>query len=74
MAYEFSKEEIQQIKDNLSQIGSHIPNNLASWVWGTYLKISGHNENQPCSCGSAGKHWKRAVDTISAFIRDYDNR
>jgi len=74
MESKFTKEEIKDIKDKLSQIGSHIPSNLATWVWGTYLTISGHKENQPCTCGSAGKHWRRAVETISAYVRDYDNR
>ena len=73
MESKFTKEEITQIKDNLKQIGSHIPNHLASWVWSTYLTISGHNENQPCTCASAGKHWRRAVETIDTFVRDYDN-
>lgn len=68
MESKFSTEELEQIKINLERINSHIPNDLASWVWNTYKHITGSNENQPCSCGSAGKHWRKAVDAIREYV------
>jgi hypothetical protein len=51
---EFTKEEIGVIKERMSKITTHIPNNQAKWLWDTYKKIKGTNEKQPCSCGSSG--------------------
>ena len=68
MESKFSTEEIQQIKINLERIQTHIPNDLASWVWNTYKQITGSNEKQPCTCGSSGKHWRKAVDAIREYV------
>lgn len=73
MAYNFNQEEIQEIRDNMSKISTHIPTNLTSWVWDTYRKISGSNEPKPCTCPSSGKLWKKSVDTINSFLKSYDN-
>ena len=69
MASKYNEEELQQIKLNLDRITDRIPNDLASWVWNTYKDITGSRENQPCSCGSAGKHWRKAVDTIREYVK-----
>lgn len=73
MESKFNKEEITEIKTNLQRIDTHIPNDLTHWVWNTYKRVTGSNENQPCSCGSAGKHWAKAVKEIKEFIKEYDN-
>jgi len=72
MAYNFNKEEISDIREKMSRISTHIPNDLASWVWSTYKKLGGQG-NQPCTCGSSGKLWKSAVDKINSFLKEYDN-
>ena len=69
---EFSKEEIRVMQERMSKISSHIPNNQASWLWNTYNKIKGTNEKQPCSCGSSGNLWRKGVDTINSFLKQYD--
>jgi len=68
MESKFTKEELEQINKNLERINTHIPNDLASWVWSTYKNITGSSEKQPCTCGSAGKHWKKAVDAIREYV------
>ena len=73
MEYKFSKEEIATMKEKMSSFTTHIPTNMTGYIWGTYKKIKGSRENQPCSCGSAAKHWRKAVDTINLFLKSYDN-
>jgi len=73
MEYKFSKEEIATMKERMSSFTTHIPNNLAGYIWNTYKKIKGSQEKQPCTCGSAAKHWRKAVDTINSFLKSYDN-
>ena len=38
--------------------------------WNTFNHIRGEREPQPCMCGSAGGHWKRAVDFLHDYIKD----
>lgn len=73
MAYDFSEQEITEIREKFGQIQDRIPNHLAGFVWNTYKKIKGSNEKQPCSCGSAAKHWRKAYDSIKSFLNSYDN-
>ena len=73
MEYKFSKEEIATMKERMSSFTTLIPNNLAGYIWNTYKKIKGTQEKQPCTCGSAAKHWRKAVDTINSFLKSYDN-
>jgi len=71
MASKYNKEELQQIKLNLDRITDRIPNDLSSWVWNTYKEITGSREPQPCTsgCPSAGKLWRKAVDTIREYVK-----
>ena len=73
MEYKFSKEEIATMKQKMSSFTTHIPTNMTGYIWGTYRKIKGSRENQPCNCGSAARHWRKAVDTINSFLKSYDN-
>ena len=57
---EFTEEEIEELKTNISQIKGRIPEHLAGWVWGTYNRINGSNEKQPCGCKSAAGLWGKA--------------
>jgi len=72
MGYNFNEEEIRVIKERMSKITSHIPNNQENWLCDTYNRIKGTNEKQPCSCGSSGNLWKKGVDTINVFLKKYD--
>jgi len=73
MEYKFSKEEIATMRKKMSSFTTHIPTGLTGYIWNTYKKIKGSQERQPCSCGSAAKHWKKAVDSINSFLKSYDN-
>lgn len=70
MEYQFSKEEINIMKENMSKITTHIPNDLAGYVWDTYKKLGGKG-NKPCSCPSSAKLWKSAVDKINSYLKSY---
>jgi len=72
MAYNFNTEEIEEMKKNMSRITTHIPNDLASWVWLTYNRLGGQGP-KPCTCPSSAKLWKSAVDKINSFLKTYDN-
>ena len=74
MESKFSKEEVQNIKNKISQIGSYMQKNDGPWIWDTYLKITGVKEKQPCYCKTSGVHWKKAIDAIHNFVKEYDNR
>lgn len=71
MAYNFNEQEIQEIRDNLKRITTHIPNDLAEWVWSTYKKLGGDG-NQPCTCPSSAKLWRGALSTITDYMKSYD--
>ena len=64
----YTEEEYRELKQITDGITTHIPNDKMGWVWNNYKKITGSNETQPCSCGSAAGHWKRAVEEIRNFI------
>lgn len=73
MAYNFNNEEIQEIRNNLQRITTHIPNDLADWVWSTYKKLGGEG-NKPCTCPSSGKLWRGAIEAINGYMKQYDNQ
>ena len=69
MNYEpLTEEEFNDLKAKLSSIKDYLPENMMTYIWSTFKKVSGSTENQPCSCASAGGHWKRAVQTLRDFI------
>jgi hypothetical protein len=39
-----------------------------------YNKIDGNHGGRPCTCSSAAKYWKAAVDTLNNYIKVNDNR
>ena len=42
---------------------------LLGYVWGTYKTITGSQENQPCSCKSAGGLWLKAVNVLRDYLK-----
>ena len=66
--YPYSEAEFVELRNVMMSITTHIPNDKMSWVWNNYLKITGTREPQPCSCGSAAGHWRRAAEGIREFI------
>lgn len=67
---ELTEEQLKELKETLSGIGSHLPENKANYIWNTFNHIRNENERQPCMCGSAGAHWKRAVDFLNDYIKN----
>lgn len=66
----FTNEEFTNLVTTLSTITTHIPENLGPYIWDTYKKITGSNENRPCYCGSAANHWRKAVDASREYIKN----
>jgi hypothetical protein len=66
----FTNEEFNEMVTFLSTITSHIPEQHIGYVWNNYKRISGDNSNQPCSCGSAAAHWRKAIDTMRTYVKD----
>lgn len=64
----YTQSEFNELKAVLAEITTHIPNDKMSWVWNNFKKVTNSNETQPCSCGSAASHWKRAVETLRNFV------
>lgn len=62
-------EEFEQLKGTILSIGSHLPENLAPYIWDNFNKLRNENEPRPCTCGSAGAHWKRAVDYLTDWTK-----
>lgn len=67
---ELTEEQLKELKQTLSGIGSHLPESKAGYIWSTFNHIRNERENQPCTCGSAGAHWKRAVDFLNDYIKN----
>jgi len=68
--FSYTEEEYKELKEKISGIKDWLPENLLVYIWDNYKKISGSNENRPCSCGSAAKHWAKAVNTIREYINE----
>ena len=66
----FSQEEMIEMKEVTEGITTHIPEHRMGYVWNTYNRIMGGNMGaQPCSCPSAAKHWRAAVDELRAYVK-----
>lgn len=70
MNYEpLTEEEFKELKEFINGLEGWLPDNKLDYVWRLFLKLSNHSEPQPCGCPSAGKHWKRAVDFLTDWIK-----
>lgn len=67
----FTEQEVSEIKETIDSIGVHLDTNKADWVWNKYTKIIDKAEKKPCLCGKSAGHWRRAVETIRAFVKDW---
>jgi len=63
-------EEYKQLKETVDSIESYLPENKAPYVWDMFNRLRGENENRPCTCGSAGAHWARAVTYLREYIKE----
>jgi len=69
MITELTPEELVHLKGVLEQIGSHLPTNHAPYVWDMFNRLNGTNTPRPCTCGSAGRYWKEAVDFLFNYVK-----
>ena len=67
----FTEEEVSEYKEVIENIGVHLSPEVAGWVWEKYTKIINKQENKPCMCGKSAQHWRRAVETIRSFVKDW---
>jgi len=65
-----SQSEYLDLRNTMSEIGAYLPDNKAPYIWATFNRLRNANESQPCTCGSSGKHWKRAVDFINEWLKE----
>ena len=68
--YPLTFEEFQELDKTLSEIGAYLPENKAPYIWDNFNKLRNENEPRPCTCGSSGAHWKRAVDYLHNWIKE----
>lgn len=64
----FTDEEIQNLRNQMSRVGSHLPEDMAGLIWSSYTKIIGRFESQPCTCGKNGSIWGNAVQTVREYL------
>jgi hypothetical protein len=69
----YNEAEFNELQLILQSITTHIPNDKMGWIWSNYLKVTKTTEPQPCSCGSAAGHWRRAVEGLRDFVTKVQN-
>lgn len=67
----FTEEELSEMKEVIENVGNHLSQDVAGWVWSKYSKIINDTPKQPCMCGKSSQHWRRAVQTIRSFVKDW---
>lgn len=65
-----TEEAFIELRDFIKSVGAYLPENKAQYVWNTYNAIRGESEMQPCTCASAGGHWKRAIDHLWNWVKE----
>lgn len=67
----FTEEEVSEMKEVIEGIGVRLSTDVAGWVWDKYTKIINKAEKKPCMCGKSANKWRRAVETIRSFVKDW---
>lgn len=65
-----TQEEYINLRDFITSIGSHLPENKTGYVWSMFNRLNGTNEPQPCTCPSSAGHWRRAVDFLINWVNE----
>lgn len=65
----FTKEEFDNLKSVVNSIKNYIPKDKMNLIWESYKRISNSTEPQPCSCPHSGKHWKKAYEMVSEYVK-----
>ena len=62
-------EEFKNLKGILDSITSHMPEQHAPLIWSTFNLIRNAQEPRPCTCGSSGAHWGRAIGELRTWVK-----
>lgn len=65
--------QFKELKEKMSSIAMHLPENMLNYVWNNYKLVTGSIENQPCSCASAAGLWIKAVNALKDYIKRMDS-
>ena len=66
----YTKEELAELKQFITSLGLNLPEDKLHYVWDNYKRITGSNENQPCSCQSSASLWIKAVEAIRTYVQE----
>jgi hypothetical protein len=64
-----SKEDYERLISIMVRVTSHLPEAEAPFIWNMFNDIRKANEPQPCTCGSSGAHWGRAIAELRLWLR-----
>lgn len=67
---ELTEQEFTELKEVVEGLGAYLPENKAPYIWDMFVKLNGVPENRPCTCASAGGHWKRAVSFLLDYVKN----
>lgn len=65
----FTPTEWTELKNVMSTIIHHIPEQHMHLVWNSYQRIAKVNTMMPCSCPGTAKYWREAVNVINDYIK-----
>ena len=65
----FTPEEYTNLKNVMSTITHHIPENQMGVIWNAFQRIQKVNTPQPCGCPGTAKYWREAVEVITSYIK-----
>ena len=72
----YNELELKELKEVMEEVNksSFLPESQLSYIWSHHVLISGRKEPMPCSCNSAAKHWKKAINTINEYLSSLDTK
>ena len=65
--------EYLELKSKIDSIKDYLPEMLLGYTWDNYKRITGSQENQPCSCKTSGKLWLKAVTVLRDYLNKVDS-
>jgi len=66
----YSYEELAELKEFITNLGMHLPEDKMNYVWENYKRITGSNEPTPCSCQSSAGLWVKSVTAIRTYVQE----
>ena len=72
----YTEEELKELKEVMEEVNksAFLPESQLSYIWSNHVLISGTKERMPCSCNSAAKHWKKAINTINEYLSSIESK